>query len=356
MYKIIKYNPPVWVKNLEYVPTHRIKLAMTPTPVHDWKLPIAPRGLKLKVKRDDMTGNTLSGNKVRKLEFILAEALNQGCKGVITCGSVQSNHCRATAVASRELGLDCYLFLRSNHTASSHVSHPGNLLLDLFCGSKISFIPKKMQYLHGIKQRQEKLAKQLLADRNEKSICIPIGGSNKTGLYGYFQAWQELMDDNVLETVDDIFITCGSGGSAAGLSIANYLTGSSVKIHAVSVSDDKRYFYNHIREMLHDVGLSHLNPEDVIDIIDGYKGEGYGTTTPEDIEAIKTISSSTGIFLDPVYTWKGLKGLLCEYENNRSRFKGDNVLYIHTGGVFSLYDGQMNEILGKSFNDQVFEI
>lgn len=350
--KVAKYVPPSWAKDLAFKPKHRVKLAMLPTPIHEWNIPFASAGLKLFVKRDDMTGNTMSGNKVRKLEFLLAKALQDNCKAVITCGGVQSNHCRATAAAARELGMDCHLFLRAESSGIEHLESPGNLLIDLFCGSQLYFIPKRTQYKEGIKPRQQSLADQLLKDKGHKSLSIPVGGSSVLGLFGYIEAWQEMVEQKILEQFDDVFVTCGSGGSAAGLAISNYLTGSKVKLHAVSVSDNKTYFHSHIDSMLKSIGLQELNSEDLIDIIDGYKGSGYGETTSKDIEKIKLISSTTGIICDPVYTWKGLNGLLSEFETNRQRFKGERVLFIHTGGVFSIYDGNMKECLKNCFEKQ----
>jgi len=352
LYKLSKYTPPAWASKLTFKPEHRVRLAMLPTPMSKWNVPMKPPKLNLFVKRDDMTGNATSGNKIRKLEFLLADALAKNCRNVVTCGGIQSNHCRATAAASRELGLNSYLFLRADDPTRDDVS--GNMLVNLMCGSKVFFVPKTMRYEGGIEERMARLARHLLDKKGEKSYCVPIGGSNLVGSYGYMEAWREMMDDETFDVITDVVVSCGSGGSAAGLAIANHLTGSKKKIHAVSVSDDKKYFHKHINDTLLGLGLNDVTSEDIVDVIDGYKGSGYGATTPEDLRDIKLVSSSTGVFCDPVYTWKGVKGLLGEFESNRARFKGENVLFVHTGGLLSLYDGKMKELLRESFDVQAF--
>jgi len=351
-YKLTKYTPPAWASKLAFKPEHRVRLAMLPTPISKWNVPTKPPKLNLYIKRDDLTGCATSGNKIRKLEFLLAEAVANDCRNVITCGGIQSNHCRATAAASRELGLNSYLFLRADDPTREEVH--GNMLVNLMCGSRVFFVPKKMQYKEGIEERMKRLASYLLDKKGEKSYCVPIGGSNLVGSYGYVEAWREMMDDEAFDVITDVVVSCGSGGSAAGLAIANHLTGSKKKIHAVSVSDDRKYFHQHINDTLSGLGLNDVRSEDIVDVIDGYKGYGYGATTPEDLRDIRMVSSSTGVFCDPVYTWKGVKGLLGEFERNRERFKGENVLFVHTGGLLSLYDGKMNELLQESFDEQAF--
>lgn len=115
------YEPPKWASSLKDIPQFFVQLAQRNTPIHPWNISNLPEGFSLSIKRDDLTGSTLSGNKVRKLEFLLADALNKKCDTIFTCGGVQSNHCRATAVAARQLGLDCYLFLRSSEQKATGI-------------------------------------------------------------------------------------------------------------------------------------------------------------------------------------------------------------------------------------------
>lgn len=288
-----------------------------------------------------MTGSTLSGNKVRKLEFLLADALDKKCDTVLTCGGIQSNHCRSTAVAARQLGLNCYLFLRNPHQITD-IGCKGNLLLNRMVGSHAIVVPP-LQYKSGLKQMMEKLAEKL-KEQGSSAYLIEVGGSSYMGMFGYLTAFEEMINQNLLENFDDIVITVGSGGSAAGIAIANYLTGSKLKCHAVNVCDNAAYFYDKINEDLRMGGLD-VQAEDIIDIIEGYKGKGYAISSQEELENILEISTTTGIMVDPVYNIKAIRGMLHEMKNNPGRFKGHRILYIHTGGVFGLYDGRMDPLV-----------
>lgn len=340
-----EYKPPKWAASLKDIPQHFVQLAQRNTPIHPWDLSQLPKGFSLFIKRDDLTGNTLSGNKVRKLDFLLADALYKNCDTIFTCGGLQSNHCRATAVASRQLGLSCYLFLRSPKQTTD-IGCQGNLLLSKMVESKIIVIPQ-LQYKHGLKQMMEKMAKKVLNQKGSSVYQIEVGGSSYTGMFGYLTAFQELIEQNVLENFDDIVVTVGSGGSASGIAIGNYLTGSKLKCHAVNVSDNAAYFYNKINEDLQAGGLD-VQAEEIIDIIDGYKGRGYGLSTQHELESILEISRTTGIMMDPVYNIKAVRGMLTEMKFNPTRFRGQRILYIHTGGVFGLYDGRIDALLASS--------
>ncbi|XP_020893648.1 putative D-cysteine desulfhydrase 1, mitochondrial [Exaiptasia diaphana] len=345
------YCPPSWAATLSNTPSHFVKLCQRNTPIRDWTLPGLPSGFSLSIKRDDMTGSTLSGNKVRKLEFLLADALVKGSDCVLTCGGIQSNHCRATAVAARELGLDCYLFLRHKEE-NTNIGCSGNLLLNHLMGAKIFLVPNE-RYTSGLKPRMEIIAEKL-REKGRVPYIVPLGGSNPLGLYGYISAFQELIEQKVLENFDDIVLCIGSAGSAAGIAIGNYLTGSKVKCHAVCASDNAKNFYEHINEELDAIGMD-VKAEDIIDIVDGYKGKGYGISTKEELELIVRISSLTGIVLDPVYTIKSVRGMLSEMNANPSRFKGSRVLYIHTGGVYGLYDGRMDDVVTEMTSNSIRE-
>ncbi|CAH3188100.1 unnamed protein product, partial [Porites evermanni] len=309
------------------------QLAQRNTPIHRWHIPNLPEGFSLSIKRDDLTGSTLSGNKVRKLEFLLADALNKKCDTILTCGGTQSNHCRATALAAKQLGLDCYLFLRSSEK-STDIGCNGNLLLSKMAGSNIIVVPN-IRYRPGLKKMIEKMAENL-KQQGSSPYIIEIGASSYTGMFGYLTAFQEMIEQNVLEDYDDIVVTAGTGGTAADIAIANYLTGSKLKCNAVNVADNAAYYYNIIDEDLRAVGLD-VQAEDIIDIIDGYKGKGYAVSTQHELENIIEISRTTGVLVDPVYNIKAIRGMLTEMKNNPGRFKGKRILYIHTGtGLISL--------------------
>ena len=188
LYELSKYEPPAWAKDLAYIPQHRVRLGMFPTPISTWKnVPNLPKDIKLSVKRDDMTGSTLCGNKVRKLEFILGKALAEGYDAVITCGgSCQSNHGRATAIAARELGLDCHMVVHSRSFNKDDIKHPANLMLDCFVGTKLHHIVQKtatFEYESVVKPKINEIISNL-ALAGTKTLCIPVGGSDTTGMFG----------------------------------------------------------------------------------------------------------------------------------------------------------------------------
>ncbi|KAJ7384335.1 hypothetical protein OS493_022446 [Desmophyllum pertusum] len=135
-------------------------LAQRNTPIHPWNIPNLPKEFSLFIKRDDLTGSTLSGNKIRKLEFLLADALDKKCDTIFTCGGIQSNHCRSTAVAARQLGLNCYLFLRNLNRQTTDIGCKGNLLLNRMVGSHVIVVPQ-LQYKSGLKQMMEKMSEKL---------------------------------------------------------------------------------------------------------------------------------------------------------------------------------------------------
>ncbi|XP_078380990.1 uncharacterized protein LOC144663796 [Oculina patagonica] len=339
-----EYEPPKWASSLKNIPRNFVKLAQRDTPIHSWHVPNLPKEFSLFIKRDDLTGCALSGNKVRKLEFVLADALNKKCDTVLTCGGLPSNHCRTTAIAARQLGLKCYLLLRSSEQPTD-IGCKGNLLLSRMVGSRIILVPE-LKYKSGLKPMMEKMAEKL---RNQGSTpyLIEVGGSSYIGMFAYLTVFQEMMNQNLLENFDDIVMTVGSGGTAAGIAVANYLTGSKLKCHAVNVYDNDAYVYNKINEDLREGGLD-VRAEDIIDIIGGYCGPGYGISSQEDLENILTISSTTGVFVDPVYNIKAIRGMLAEMKSNPGRFKGRRILYIHTGGVFGLFDGRINSLITSS--------
>ncbi|KAL5005385.1 hypothetical protein ScPMuIL_018841 [Solemya velum] len=340
------YEPPAWAKHLKYLPTKRVSLACSNTPIHEWNLPGIPSDFSVSIKRDDLTGSTLSGNKVRKLEFLFADAIQKGCKHVITCGGIQSNHCRAVAVAARQLGLQPHLLLRGDLTDAGELGCEGNVLLDRLCGAHIHLVPKFSPYLTKLKPRMEKLAAKIKSETGEDTYLIPVGGSNEVGVFGYINVFQELLEQGLAERFDDLVFACGSGGTAAGLCIANFLSGTGVRCHAVKVSDSADYFHEHINQTLRDVGLDlEVKSEEIIDIVSGYKGIAYGVSTDEELGFLAEVSSTTGIMVDPVYTGKAVRGLVQELNKNPHRFKGRRVLFLHTGGIFGLFDGRMDAIL-----------
>ncbi|XP_033111310.1 bifunctional D-cysteine desulfhydrase/1-aminocyclopropane-1-carboxylate deaminase, mitochondrial-like [Anneissia japonica] len=345
--KLFPYNPPEWVvKRLTTIPKFRVKLIQPFTPIYKWNLPGVPTGFDVSIKRDDMTGITLSGNKARKLEFLLGDAIHKKCNAVITVGDVQSNHCRTTAVAARQVGLEPHLLIRSSSENPEQIPSEGNMFIDMLVGSSLYLVPLKP---FQNEQRMEKLAECLRKSRNLKCYTVKPGGSNAIGLYGYIEAWNELMQQGILERFDDLAVAVGSGGTATGLAVANYLTGSHLKVHAFVIRNDKVHVINHVTEILEEIGLDlEVKAEELIDVVEGSIGLGYAKSTPEELEFITNVSMKTGVILDPTYTGKVAFGLVEHINTNPSAFKGKRILFVHTGGFFGCVNGKFKSVLGET--------
>jgi D-cysteine desulfhydrase len=326
--------------NIPYPP--RVPLARIPTPLERLHRLSERLGVDLYVKRDDLTGVELTGNKVRKLEFVLADAVHQGANIVLTCGGAQSNHSRATAIAAARLGLRCRLILRTPDP-SNPPAPEGNLLLDRLAGSDIVWITPE-QY----KRRDEIFARE--ADRlrraGSKPYVIPEGASNALGAWGYIYAAAELKQDikklpRGSSRRTTIVHATGSGGTTAGLILGTKLLGLNARIVGVNVCDDRDYFVKAIGEICGDCISRHrLNisfpKESDIEIVDGYVGLGYAQSRPEELELIRDVAREEGIFLDPVYTGKAFFGMGKELERNPKCF-GERIVFLHTGGIFGLF-------------------
>lgn len=293
-------------------------------------------GPEIYIKRDDQTGSEFSGNKVRKLEFAVQEALNKGCDYLITCGGIQSNHARATAAVAAKLGIGSYLVLRTNKEEVID----GNYFLDEVLGAKIKFITAK-EYRERRMEVMEEI-KEKLDYEGHKAYIIPEGASNGIGAYGYFKAMEEILNQEKEMGIkfDAIVLAVGSGGTYAGLFYANKYYKNNAKIYGVNVCDDEEYFKDAINNILYEsfnYTKESINfSKDEINIIDGYVGRGYALSRPEEITFIHELAKMEGVILDPVYTGKAMYGLVEEIK--KGKFKNyNNILFIHTGGLFGLF-------------------
>jgi D-cysteine desulfhydrase len=315
----------------------RIALAQTPTPFQylaraseKWGC-----GHRLWVKRDDLTGCTLSGNKVRKLEFIAAHAIDNGYDTLITCGGVQSNHCRATALACAQLGLTAHLLLRGEEPAERE----GNFLLDHLAGAVINCIPsavfvKEIDALFG--QWQDYYSEQ-----GRKAMVVPTGGSDGTGAWGYIAACEELAADFQTAGIDEAHIVTatGSGGTQTGLTLGVALHQLPATVWGVNVCDDAQYFLDKVasdaadwRRLYPEAPAVTIEPR----VLDGYVGEGYAIASPSVFELIGDLTRMEGLVLDPVYTGKAFAGMVDEIACGR--FAGcRDIVFLHTGGIFGLF-------------------
>jgi D-cysteine desulfhydrase len=322
---------------IEYDLPPRLPLAMLPTPLQLLsRLSAEQAGPRIWVKRDDLTGSVLSGNKVRKLEFSLAQALAEGCDSIITCGGSQSNHCRATALLCAQLGLHCTLVLRG----VAEPPYDGNLLLDELAGADISIHPERI-YQPNLDQLLADAAARLRA-QGRRPFIIPTGASDGIGLWGYAAACRELREDFARHGIAPRHIVCatGSGGTQGGLNAGVALEGIDAAVWGVAVCDGEAWFQNKVRCDLREWQQRYAVPLDIeslpVRVIDGYVGPGYGQSDPEVFATIRRVARTEGLVLDPVYTGKAFHALLCERAKGTFGADGD-VVFIHTGGVFGLF-------------------
>lgn len=317
-----------------------IRLARLPTPIEKVeRWPRQDSGVELWVKRDDLTAGAAGGNKIRKLEYILADAKRLGATALVTCGAAQSNHCRATAIVAAQLGLACTLLLRTDDGAPAPLD--GNWLLARLAGADVVWTDRA-----GYARASEAMAEiaRRYATQGGLAHVIPEGASTATGAMGYARAWQELVlqarDTSV--AFDVVVHPIGSGGTTAGLATgALAFGGSRARILAVSVGGtrgDMAARVHKIAQGVHD-RYGGPDPDAVsarVEILDQYVGAGYGVASAEEIALAASFARASGIVLDPTYGTKALVGLVKEIDcGNVAR--GAKVLLLHTGGVFGCF-------------------
>ncbi|MDR6290602.1 D-cysteine desulfhydrase family pyridoxal phosphate-dependent enzyme [Inquilinus ginsengisoli] len=317
----------------------RIALQHAPTPLEPMpRLTAALGGPQLWIKRDDCTGLALGGNKVRKLEFLLGEALARGADTIITAGGPQSNHARQTAAAAAKLGLDCVLILTDAVAGRDPTYHTnGNLLLDELFGARIELHP-------GTADPDAELARAAEQCRAEGGTpyIIPIGGSNALGMMGYVDAARELLAQAKAQGVGitHVALASGSGGTHAGLALGLALGGSTAPAIGYCISRTSQEQRPRVAALLQAgsalLGVaSPLSGDDVV-LEDGVVGEGYGLPTDGMVEALRLAAAQEALLLDPVYTGKAMAGLIAGIRAGRFR-PDDVVVFLHTGGAPSLF-------------------
>lgn len=315
----------------------KLSLAQTPTPFHCLqRLSQKLKGPRIWIKRDDLTHAAMSGNKLRKLEYIVAQAIQDGCQALITCGGVQSNHCRATAVLCAQMGLKCHLILRGEKPTDVD----GNTLLAHLCGAEITYLDK-VAYQQNLAQVFADVV-QKYEQAGLKAHCIPTGASNEIGLWGYYSAAKELLDDFARAQICPELICCatGSGGTHAGLALGLYHRHYAGVVRGYAVCDNETYFKRKAAEDIaawyqkYATNQNHDIPP--IDVCDEFIGPGYGIATPEIFAMIREVAELEGVLLDPVYTGKAFYGLLQQIKRGEISKAGD-VVFVHTGGIFGLF-------------------
>jgi len=310
----------------------KLALARLPTPLWRHGALDALIGAEVWVKRDDMSAGPAAGNKIRKLEYLLADARRVGASTVITCGGWQSNHARATAILARQLGLRPALLLRTPR-GTAPAADSGNAFLDALVGAEVRTIPPE-RYPARAELMQRWAAE--LAERGEHAYVIPEGGSNALGALGYVDAMQELRGQldagecGAPASFDAVVFACGSGGTAAGVALGAGMFGIAPLALAIAVCDDRSYFEGVIRPLVASAAaLIDCSPTLAapLEVDDRWKGPGYAQASGEQLHLIVRVARACGLLLDPVYTGKALFGLLALPE------KPGRVLFIHTGGL-----------------------
>ncbi|MCU0687273.1 MAG: D-cysteine desulfhydrase family protein [Polyangiaceae bacterium] len=313
----------------------RLHLVHGPTPLLHYPRLSARLGVELWVKRDDMSGGVEAGNKLRKLEFLVADALARGADTLVTCGALQSNHCRATAAVAARFGLRSVLFLRSDDLGAP-VPNAGNALLMKLFGAELHPISPADYAERG---RLLAACAEALERSGRRPYVIPEGASNGLGSLGYVEAMREVrgqLDAGLAGGRPFAWVAhaCGSGGTAAGVALGAAYHGVAERALAVAVCDSRVYFEQIVARIVAE--MRELDPrltesaELVVD--DASKGPRYGVASPEQQAFLVEIARSTGLALDPVYTGKALFGLARAIERDPS-VQGKRVLFLHTGGL-----------------------
>ncbi len=310
----------------------RVRLAQLPTPVQSLdRLSKHLGGPTLYIKRDDQTGLATGGNKARKLEFLVAEALAQGCDHLVTTGAAQSNHCRQTAAAAAQYGLGCSLVLKG----SPPPSISGNLLLDELLGAHF--------YWTGEQESAHVMSSVCaeLRTMGRTPYQIPLGGSNVVGATGYVLAMEELLSQLTAENINIDFIVTGSGsgGTQAGMVLGAKIYDFHGQILGISVSQEANALQTQIAALATatatHLGLGTPSLSGEVNVNDDYLGEGYGIVSETEREAIHMVAQLEGILLDPVYTGRAMGGLI-DLIRWGAFTRGQTVLFWHTGGTAAL--------------------
>ena len=349
---------------LAIVPVHRLRLAHLPTPLHRWNRAVDPENsagfagtVDLWIKRDDCTGCELSGNKVRKLEFLLADALARGFDSVVTVGGLQSNHTRATAAACARIGggrrLRAHLVLRTTTDAAADRDPGvrGNLMVSRSVGARLHLVSADdYDSLGGGAACVRACADKLRRRDGLNPYCFPSGGSCPIGVWGYMHAVAEIVrqveegeeeqEQGQARRFDRIYFACGSGGTAAGLALGLHLCGwraRGTELVGIGVDDSPEFFYDKIDGLLRELGFESLEARDLLRIEDAV-GLGYAQATPAELVAQQGIARRTGVVLDPVYSGKAALGMLRDLEGIDSARRKQRVLFVHTGGLLGLFD------------------
>ena len=295
-------------------------------------------GARLLVKREDLTGLAFGGNKIRNHEFIFGDIQTRGCDAVITTAGVQSNMCRATAAAASKLGMACVLLLRG----TDEEAEQGNLLLDRLLGADVRFIPTQDPYDDRVPGWLDEVKDELIS-RGQKPYVLHLTGETSTlAACAYVDGAEELslqFDEMGVEP-EWLFVTAGSGITAAGLALGLKHFGRNTRVVGVSSSSQAEFLFQKIVEYGNAaarlLGLSTRLTADDVRVLDQYVGPGYGKSYAEVVETIRLVASEEALLLDPVYTGKCMTGLLDQIDKGTVG-QGETVVFLHSGGGPNLF-------------------
>ncbi len=317
--------------NLDKIP--RCHFSHLPTALEEMPKLSRELGVRLLIKRDDQTGLALGGNKVRKLEFLIGDALEKGADTIITLGAIQSNHCRQTAAAAAAAGLRCELILNGKKPELPN----GNLFLDEVFGANIHWIERSQRAAMG-----QELMEQLRRE-GRKPYLIPVGGSNGIGALGYVAAMEELVGQLKTEKVDRIVFASSSGGTQAGMALGARFTGFKGKITGIGIDKDDRDLGSYEQELadIANEAATIIAPKEKFtatdfEVVRGYVGGGYGVVSDLERNAIRLLARQQGILLDPVYAGRAFGAFLDLLGKNKFS-KSETILFWHTGGAPALF-------------------
>ncbi len=316
----------------------RVPLAYLPTPLVELhRLSELLDGPRIFMKRDDCTGLAGGGNKTRKLEYLIADARAQGCDMVITTGGVQSNHCRQSAAAAARYGLKCHMVLVLNVDWDDPAyMTSGNLVLDRLLGAGITIHPAGVDRDQCLHEKAEELRTQ-----GHKPYIIPLGGSDPVGALGYVTAMMEIQQQCHDQKIEPkaLYHCTSSGGTQAGLIAGRVATQFPLQVFGVENEKDPHHITDVVKKLvpatLQRLGLPTDLQDDEVRIISGFGGPAYGIPNDGALEAIQIVASTEGILLDPVYTGKGMAGMIGDIRASKYA-ENDIVIFLHTGGAQAL--------------------
>lgn len=315
----------------------RMRFAHLPTAIEPLpRLSSALSGPMIYVKRDDQTGIAFGGNKTRKLEFVLAEAIANGARTIITVGAAQSNHCRQTAALAAKIGMGCILVL----SGEAPRQPDGNYLLDELFGAKVAWTARA---------EREIVLKQTFDDawaNGLRPFLVPLGASTPTGAVGYVAAFDEFLTQGV--EVDWMVVASSSAGTQAGLVLGARRAGWTGKILGISIDHPKAQLCATVADIASEaadrLGEKQIfRPEDVL-VNDAFLGEGYGVLGTPEIEAIRLFAQYEGLLLDPVYTGRAAAGMIALIRSGYFK-PGERILFWHTGGTPALFSSMYSAAL-----------